>query len=797
MNNKKFLFISLIILVSGLVLSIGLYKKTNPLTGIKMSVDKEEIIEKADKFLKEQEFFSVSQEPEIDFVENSKLLDELQLKYGIEKTCEISREELPLYYWYVFFENQTERWANKLIAFKFDTKGKLISFRNYKPDSLRNKDFSVDEIKEMADSLISNSAFSSAQFSEIMINNPDFYSFKNGRYSKNAEENDEIEIEYSYVSEHLEKEIKISVLFERGNLIKIESDLPIGKVQKSSNDLIQANIIIKIVIVFVTLIISLVALFRRIRSGEIGFRLATIACGIIFVLSFVSFWGQNGNPTFLLKLVNTFLVSILLAGVSFLIWSITEALIREKWPEKLSSFDLIINKQLTHSIIGKNILLGIAAGFLFTGIQSLINYVLLKFYNFSITGGVLELDYFASSYPFMKLSALSMLSTVGLVIPFVGLIPALLAKKIKGEIGIVIVSAFLFGVFRFGLNVDMVHSIVLFTIISFLFVILFLKSDLLTVIIALFVNILFYNILAFYNIHDMTFFNIGLMFGFIVMLFVIYSITTLFSKDKIKEPLILAPHYVRSISERERLIEEINSARDVQNSFLPKKMPVFDGLDISAICKPAVEVGGDYYDFQEISETELGFVIGDVSGKGTKAAFIMTLVKGFIKTLFEVYKNPRDILLKLNNLFMENVSRGNFVTVFIGKIDVKAKTLTFSSAGHNPTIIRKKNGDIIELNPGGMAIGLTKNPIFDSTLEERTICYEPGDLLVTYTDGFTEAKNRKKEEFGLEKFTHLIKIFGGCCSEELLGLLIKHTDRFRGYAQQHDDMTTIIINFDH
>jgi len=797
MNNKKFLFISLLFLFTGLFLSISLYKKTNPLAGIKLTASKNKVEEKAERFLRAQGIYTFEDNYFVRFYENTKLLDRLQVNYGIEKAGDICRETLPVFYWKIRYSlNEQDNWK-KNIEISFDTQGQMLNFYQNLPDSVEQRNISFDKLKEEADSLVAKSVFSSALFNRVKINNADSYSADGGIYRKDVIEKDEIEIEYIYKNPYLTDDVKIIVVFKKGNLSLFESDLPIGSAVKSDIEMMKINIIIRIIIIFTTIIIALVTLFRRIRSGEVGFKNALYIGVMVSILSGFVFWSTNGNVEALYKAINAVLSSILLGGAMFVTWAITEALIREKWPHKLSSFDLLANRQITHSLLGKNILMGISAGFLFTGIQSLVSYLMLKFGNFSVTNNLFDLSYFSSNMPLLKLSSKSMFMSLVFAVPFVGLIPSLLAKKINSKIGIVVVSACIFGAFRFGVETNIITSIIMFVVISLLFLTLFIKTDLITIIVTLFVNFMLYNIVVFYNAGTRLFFNGGLIFVFVILLLLIFSITTLFSKDKIKNPLVFAPHYVRSISERERLIEEINSARDVQNSFLPKQMPEFEGLDISAICKPAIEVGGDYYDFHEISTSELSFVIGDVSGKGTKAAFIMTIVKGFIKTLFKVYKDPKDILINLNKLFIENVPKGNFVTIALGKINVVEKTLTLCCAGHNPVILRKKSGKIIELNPNGMAIGLTGESIFISTLHEKTINYEPGDMLVTYTDGITETRNRKKEEFGVEKFTHIVKIFSGCNSEELLNLIIKHTNRFRGYAKQHDDMTIIIINFNH
>ncbi len=175
---------------------------------------------------------------------------------------------------------------------------------------------------------------------------------------------------------------------------------------------------------------------------------------------------------------------------------------------------------------------------------------------------------------------------------------------------------------------------------------------------------------------------------------------------------------------------ELEIARDVQMSFLPVKNPQFKGLDIAAKCIPALEVGGDYYDFVRLDESRLGIIIGDVSGKGTQAAFYMTLTKGFVKALSKTIKSPSEFLIQINELFYENVERGTFISMIYGIFDLKENTLTFSRAGHNPVLARQSDKNEIELlNPVGLALGLEKGQIFSRTIKELKVTCVPVMLL--------------------------------------------------------------------
>jgi sigma-B regulation protein RsbU (phosphoserine phosphatase) len=228
-------------------------------------------------------------------------------------------------------------------------------------------------------------------------------------------------------------------------------------------------------------------------------------------------------------------------------------------------------------------------------------------------------------------------------------------------------------------------------------------------------------------------------------------------------------------------------------NFLPRQKPRIKGIDIASLCVPAKEVGGDYYDFIEISPRKLGIVIGDVSGKGISAAFYMTLTKGFLRSQAKSTLSPREVLINMNELFYENAERGMFISMIYGIIDLDAKTLTFARAGHNPMILRRtQEGEAEELNPPGIALGLESGEVFDRTIEERIIGIQKDDAFLFYTDGLNEAQNRALEEFGEDRLIKLVDAYDGLNAEELLNQIQWEIQRFTADAAQHDDMTAVV-----
>ena len=291
----------------------------------------------------------------------------------------------------------------------------------------------------------------------------------------------------------------------------------------------------------------------------------------------------------------------------------------------------------------------------------------------------------------------------------------------------------------------------------------------------------------------------GIKFLWLILLFlmivpVLQIIISSIKREEFQYSYEGLPNHIRRISERERMQKELEIARNVQMGLLPKSKPVIDGFDISGKCLPAKEVGGDYYDFVTLSPTKLGIAIGDVSGKGVPAAIYMTLTKGILQSHADETISPRLVLNKVNKLLYRNIEKNSFVSMFYAVLDTQKKDITFARAGHNPGImINQKDGSNQELNTDGIALGLEEGAVFNRTLKEHTITLAVGDTLVFYTDGFTEAMNRHKEEFGEERLIRLISEHRHLCSQDLIEVLVKNIKGFTKEMPQHDDMTIVVI----
>jgi len=259
---------------------------------------------------------------------------------------------------------------------------------------------------------------------------------------------------------------------------------------------------------------------------------------------------------------------------------------------------------------------------------------------------------------------------------------------------------------------------------------------------------------------------------------------------------------ISSELERERLHNELEIARDVQFKMLPKENPVIPGYLISSMCIPALEVGGDYFDFIKLDENKIGIVIADVAGKGLPAAIYMTLTKGAFQSYTGLSDSPKEVLTKLNSLIYDTIERGSFITMFYAVLDYENDKLTFARAGHEPIIyFNNKKEKLSLLKPGGIGLGLEEGKIFSESLEENEINVFDGDSFLFFTDGLTDSKNDKNSDFAMNNLLDVIKEYENKSlyiqPGKLLDKLTSEIKSFRNNIPQYDDMTAIVINKKH
>lgn len=247
-----------------------------------------------------------------------------------------------------------------------------------------------------------------------------------------------------------------------------------------------------------------------------------------------------------------------------------------------------------------------------------------------------------------------------------------------------------------------------------------------------------------------------------------------------------------SEAEKIKYQKELQLARKIQENLLPKCIPNINNLDICGIMKPALMVGGDYFDLIPVSNNKLFVVVGDVSGKGLSAALYMTKLQTMVSMLCSENTSPREILIELNKKIYGAIDRSSFITISIALFDVEERTVKISRAGHMPVIL-VKNGSIINYKSPGIGVGLNSGKIFEESLGEEIIKLEKGQIFSFYSDGVVEEMNEKDELYGTDKYSSLLQNHQTKHSSEIMEEVFTSLKTFRGKREQSDDITVVIV----
>lgn len=247
---------------------------------------------------------------------------------------------------------------------------------------------------------------------------------------------------------------------------------------------------------------------------------------------------------------------------------------------------------------------------------------------------------------------------------------------------------------------------------------------------------------------------------------------------------------IQETIEKERLEEELNLARTIQQRLLPSQMPVINGFDVHGFNIPSRLVGGDYFDIIELNEKEFIFTIADVSGKGIPAALLMSNLQAALQTLSTEYYSLSEITSKLNSLILKNTTIEKFITFFILKLNIQNGYFEYVNAGHNPPFLFRRNSEVSTLNLGGIILGILANMPYETGHGQL----QPGDCLVMFTDGLTEAMDNENNEFEEKRVIDFFQQhFLDWSAKELNERLYEVVIDFAGDPTKNDDFTILII----
>ncbi|MFV1883129.1 MAG: PP2C family protein-serine/threonine phosphatase [Balneola sp.] len=545
----------------------------------------------------------------------------------------------------------------------------------------------------------------------------------------------------------------------------------------------------------------LISFYLRIKARAVDTRPALVVaviCGFLVPLLLVLQYVREFALSFDSEQLSSVLSVMFSFGVAgalsatgfFVITAVSDSVTRQYWPSQLKTWDLVRRGMFKNKPIGWAIIRAISIGSILAGAFSI---VLNFFPELYIRGNILFYNDTFSLSPVANIIITLLLGLSFVLVCFLIVGNQLYALTAKKWI-IPFASGFCFALIDL-VPIDMAPMLPEFFmnfILGFLIGVFYVNFDFLTIALGFFIFLNFLTTSKGWLVSGSP--DEPIFIGFFITMIIFSGIALYFlfvgeEKDHLPE---YVPEYIEDLAKEERVKQELDIARTVQNTFLPSTTPNIPGFDSAAVCYPAQETGGDYYDIICLDDDRAAIAIGDVSGKGIQAAFYMTFIKGVIHSLCSIFPSPKSMLFRVNKLFNQHATRGTFISMIYGVLDSSEKTFTYIRAGHNP-MLYKSNGMIEWKQPRGVAIGMSKGDAFNKVMEEDTIKFEEGDVLVLYTDGITEAQNEKGEFYDEKRLLKLLKREKTNSSKELRDLIIEDVRTFIGDTLQYDDMTLVVI----
>jgi len=245
---------------------------------------------------------------------------------------------------------------------------------------------------------------------------------------------------------------------------------------------------------------------------------------------------------------------------------------------------------------------------------------------------------------------------------------------------------------------------------------------------------------------------------------------------------------------RQSLERELSIATSIQSALLPEKVPQIRGYELASHYVSAKEVGGDYYDFIPLGGGRIGIVVADVSGKGIPGSLVMTMTRALLRMAAHAHERVGEMLGTVNENLSRDMTRGMFVTMLYVAFDPASGRLQIGRAGHNPAYLyQAAPGTIGLLQPGGIALGMDPGEVFRQSLQVGEVTLAPGDFLVLYTDGVTEAMDAGGNEYTPERFVEVLEAAKGASAAEIVAAVIEDLARHTGGAEQSDDVTMLVL----
>lgn len=635
---------------------------------------------------------------------------------------------------------------------------------------------------------------------------PSYHFYSESAELKTFSDRDAAVVTFALTTPPIQPDYRIVVtILPDGSLLSLEREFRFQNdtVGNFENILSALQSIAILVFVFWIIILLFIRFRQRLVDTKAAILVAVIAGFIIPALILLSeiytYLHEFGEA-------DLFFYSGLLVGMGFLaaissvgyfsVTAISDSITRQAWKEKLRGVDLLRSGHFFNVPLGRAIVRGISWGFIVALVWSAALLFIPGLHFTPKTGLYGDSTFIPYMTLFFENAVFGLLITQIVYLIFVGMIK----KSFRSEL-IIFPAVFLLLLlldplpFTFSSYTGVV---VTYTLASLIYSWVYIKDDFLTLLISVLVFLTMITTspgwLLAHSPDTLTF----ILSVILLAAAFIYGATNI-SKGKSADELPeFVPNYLLELASENRMKQELQIARKVQQSFLPTKTPDTKHLDIAAFCKPAFETGGDYYDFIRIDEDRLAIAIGDVSGKGIQAAFFMTFTKGLLHALCNEYGSATEVMKRTNLIFRKNADRGTFISIIFGILDEKKSEFHFSRAGHNPLLYyNAREKQLALFQPQGLAVGMANHEVFSKYITEKVITLEKEDIIILFTDGIVEAVNKKNSSYGEKRLHQLIRKYNRLSAAEIVRKIEEDLNSFGEETEQNDDMTIVVIKKNH
>ena len=560
--------------------------------------------------------------------------------------------------------------------------------------------------------------------------------------------------------------------------------------------------------IFSLLLILLIIFLRKYHAGEVGVRTGAFLFGAMILMSLVTDFlicasssvgtglgGVDAQQTAWAVMAFKFLFYDLpVAVLVFFAWSVGESYARERWGERLASFDAMLRHDVVNATVGRSVLRGLltapgvaAASLLIAAIPVWLGYahpVLSSADEYLLALGG----------PIAVLLSAAMDS---ILVPVTVLLFVLAYFSRHRKLAVGIAVAAVLGVIAGALEPSIAPDAMrlLFGFGGILAcAAIFLAFDLLSTATALFSATMLLGFLPYLrhsadHPHLMALIVLATPLA-ALLIFAIAGLMT--EREVVYEYDDLAAH-VKRIVERERVKAEIDAANRIQSALLPVDSPDVVGASFASHYRAATEIGGDYFDFLPQPDGEIGIAFGDVSGHGLTSGIVMAMAKAALLVQVDYDASPRAVMEVLNEIVMKTAPKRILMTFFFGLLDPQTQRLRFSSAGHlDPYVYRSRERRLEALSSWGFPLGVRRRDPF----RELEVDFEAGDRLILYSDGLIEAVDDDGEPFGFERFERTLMESCGGSAEDIKKALLQSVKRFTRNRPPEDDQTLVVVSFE-